>query len=291
MPTKKTSFAGNSNGLEDYDIEIPSNVNFSPDIEALNNLIKTAGAIFIHQSAMPCPVGLATINDSRRSHPDHSQCSNGMIYKNSGTVSLWFNNNSRKDLIEVLGIIDDSQAIVTIPTFYEDQPEKPCYVVPYDRFILADETIKVPNFERITHGQTGTDRLQFPATDMLSDIIDSDGKVYYINKDFILNQYGEIQWIPGGNSPGRNLELDVGKVISLRYLYRPAFYVARMLKETRFAKIDSFIGNNVHNQRLPSQALIQREYVFKNIDNDPEAISPNSPRQNISTPNGSFGPK
>lgn len=215
-----------------------------------------------------------------------------MIYRNAGLVNLWFNNNTRKDLIEILGIIDDSQAIITIPTFYEDNKEKPCYIMPYDRFVLVDETIKAPNFERINHNISGTDRLQFPATEVLEGlIVDSDGKMYFINKDFIINQNGEIQWVSGGESPGTNLETNNGKVISIRYLYKPSWYVARLLKEIRFAKIDSFVGNNVHNERLPTQALIQREYVFKNIDNDPEAISPNSGRQNISQASDSFGPK
>jgi hypothetical protein len=138
---------------------------------------------------------------------------------------------------------------------------------------------------------SGNDRLEFPATDILDNIIDSDGKIYFFNKDFKIGINGTIEWIPGGESPGINLETGDSKVLVVRYLYRPSWYVARLLKEIRFAKIDNYIGNNVHNERLPSQALIQREYVYKNTDNDPEAISPNSGRQNIAQPLGSFGPK
>jgi hypothetical protein len=62
-----------------------------------------------HFVATICPVGLQTLNDSRRSGHDHSGCYNGMLYRDIGIVSMYSNQNTRRDVIQMLGIVDDSR--------------------------------------------------------------------------------------------------------------------------------------------------------------------------------------
>jgi hypothetical protein len=160
----------------------------------------------------------------------------------------------------------------------------------FDRFEYVDQTIKVVTTQRLEHNTSGTDRLEFPATDIVGPIIDSDGKEYFTPKDFVL-EHGHLKWISGGNSPGRDQNSGSGKIISLRYLYRPSWYCKRILKETRYAKHDSFVGGDYQNVRLPIQAHLQREYVFMSKDNNPQSLNQEQANRNVAPSEGSFGRK
>ena len=74
-------------------------------------------------------------------------------------------------------------------------------------------------------------------------------------------------------------------------MYRPSYYVARILKETRFAKHEDFLGGNYKNIRLPVQALLQREYVFFSSDNDIRSLNPEQLNRNVAPSEGSFSKK
>jgi len=138
------------------------------------------GIQLIHQSAQICPVGLQTLNDARRSHEDHEGCFNGMIYRDIGVISAYAAQNVRKDVIQMLGIVDDSQVVSTFPTNYDDKLNVPFYPMMFDRFVYVDPTIKVVTTQRLEHNPSGNDRLEFPATDVVGSIIDADGKrIFY----------------------------------------------------------------------------------------------------------------
>lgn len=275
----------------DYDIQLPQPSTFSVDTEGFNDLLRTAGLQVIHQAATICPIGLQTLNDPRRSHPDHSGCFNGMIYRDMGIVSVYGTQNVRTDIIQMLGIVDDSQIISTFPTNYDDKPDVPFYPMMFDRFIYIDSSIKTVTTQKLEHNPSGTDRLEFPATDIIGPIVDADGKEYFIGTDFQLNIHGYIEWIPGGNTPPVDLNAKSGKVIAIRYLYRPSWYCARIMKETRFAKKAPFMEGPIENVRLPTQVLLQREYVFFKSDNDVRSLNPEQLNRNVSPSQGSFGVK
>jgi hypothetical protein len=284
MSSNDSKKRGFSQPYADYDIEIPEAISFSPDIDAGNNMLRAAGTQMVHQIATYCPIGLQSLNDPRRSSHDHSGCFNGMIYRNAGIISVYSNQNTRRDVIQMLGIVDDSEMIATFPTNYDDSNATPFFAMVFDRFEYVDETIKVTTSQRLAHNSSGTDRLEFPATDIVGPIIDANGKEYFTHKDFVL-EHGYLKWVSGGNSP------DNGTVISLRYLYRPSWYCKRILKETRYAKHDSFIGGDYKNVRLPVQVHLQREYIFMQSDNDIRSLNTEQLNRNVSPSEGSFGVK
>jgi hypothetical protein len=180
----------------------------------------------------------------------------------------------------MLGIVDDSELICTFPTDYDSELEIPFYCMVFDRFEYVDNSIKVVTTQRLEHNASGTDRLEFPAVDVVLPITDSDGNKYFFQKDFVLER-GYLKWIPGGNSPGRDQNSGSGKIITIRYLYRPSWYCKRILKETRYAKKDSFIGGDFQNVRLPIQAHLQREYIFQQSDNDPRSLNQEQLNRNV----------
>ena len=140
---------GYSEPFSDYDIQLPEPLNFSPDVDGFNNLLRTAGAQMVHQTATICPVGLQTLNDPRRSHPDHSGCYNGMLYRDAGVISVYGTQNVRKDIIQMLGIVDDSQIVVTFPTNYDNDPEGLFFPMVFDRFEYVDKSIKVATTQKV----------------------------------------------------------------------------------------------------------------------------------------------
>jgi hypothetical protein len=283
-------------GPDRYDIELPTTQTVSYDIDGFNDLLRSHGITFIHYKAIRCPVGLQEKYDTRRSHGDHSGCSNGFIYSSAGEITGFFSSNRMESKLIDQGVLDDSTAIVSLPTNY-DGTNDPVFIVPYDRFFIKDMPASVSNWELVQYSGSGIDRLQFQALSMSDNIVDARGNVYFLNQDFQLFD-GQIKWIPGGQAPGWNVELNKGVVYSVRYQYQPFFYVIRLLHEIRVARVDNFLGgpnpdnSNAPLARLPYQVVLQREYVFTgSSENDPETLSINNPRQGQSPQNGALGPR
>jgi hypothetical protein len=77
-------------------------------------------------------------------------------------------------------------------------------------------------------------------------------------------------------------------VCSVRYSYRPFWYVDRMIHEVRVAQVEDEYGNR-ELTRMQQQAQLQREVWFEKEQRDAEA--PPSPRQKPGPAEGSFGPR
>ena len=102
----------------------------------MNNLIRVSGTQMRHQTATICCIGLQTLNDSRRSLHDHSGCFNGMVYRDIGIVSVYTNQNTRRDVIRNVGYHWDQTRgiIVTFPTNYDDHTDVPFYTMIFRSF-------------------------------------------------------------------------------------------------------------------------------------------------------------
>jgi len=72
-----------------------------------------------------------------------------MIYRNMGIVSVQSVQNVRKDIIQMLGIVDDSQIVVTFPTNYDNDPEGLFFPMVFDRFEYVDKSIKVATTQKV----------------------------------------------------------------------------------------------------------------------------------------------
>jgi hypothetical protein len=272
-----------NNPLQPLQIQLP-NESVDLDPVALDNLIRAHGIQFVHFKALRCPIGLDGLYDSRRSHPDHGGCSNGFLYRKAGIITCTFLNNVKESKSDTTGILESSGSNLTIPRFYDDSGE-PVFVAPFDRLYLSQEEILVVHWQLLAYNNTGIDRLKFPAV-KVTDLIDSNGVEYCQDREFQLIE-GRIKWL-GAKRPGWNIEENQGVVFSTRFLYRPYFYISSIPHEIRVVPLTNQNGERVAVP-LPKQCRIHREYVFENMESDPEAPFPNDPRQQFTAPDGNTG--
>jgi len=253
------------------------------DEDAFDVFIRSQGVKLQHMRGMPCPVGMSDRFDVRRTDHDHSGCSNGHIYTLAGEVTCLFTNNGNKQDQYDTGLMDGGTAQVTAPYAYDDCVTKVVDVMPFDRFFFADDSILVPAAQRVEHHSSGHDRLNFPVVQVV-DIVDSHAVRHGPDEYDILN--GQIVW---KKSLGYDPIAQKGTVYSIRYLYRPYWYVKQLQHQVRIAQVETEDGRKV--KRFPQQWIMQREYIFEKEEKDIEAPDPNSPRQVKSPRNSGFGPR
>lgn len=240
------------------------------DPVAFDNLLHQRGVKLIHYRAIRCPIGLQDESDIHRTHADHSGCSNGFIYKPIGRVTTVFTSNATDPKHLDVGFYDGSTVVVTFPRFYdgptsESQNDNRILVRPYDRFYLEEENITTAIWD-LTHRRNDglPDRVEFPVL-RVHHLIDSNQHWWYQDQNFTLDAVGNIVWNPGdGPEPGT--------VYSVWYEYRPYWYVDRLVHEIRVTPTPDFIDTNVVRlERLAFGAILHREYIYRNQENDEEA--------------------
>lgn len=258
-------------------------ISVSFDAEAFDMALRDHGVKLVHWRAMPCPVGLIDRHDQRRVHEDHSGCSNGFIYTKAGTATGIFTGNTKKDDQSDIGVLDSSTVQVTLPRTYDECDEE-VMIAPFDRFYMDEKSITVPHKQLVEAHVTGRDKLSFPVV-RVYDVIDANGKSYG-DDDFSIDQTGRIVW---NNGPPYLAAEKHGTIYSIRYTYRPYFYVERVLHEVRVAQVE--VGMERKVIRMPQSFVLQREYIFEKADKDPLAPNPNDPRQVKGPAEGIFGPR
>jgi hypothetical protein len=266
-----------------YSTDIPNEA-LSFDVEAFDQALRSQGVTFIHFRAMRCPVGMIDEFDIRRPHEDHSGCSNGFIYTKAGEITCLFTGNNTQSQIAEVGIMDGSTVSVTLPRFY-DNSETPLYIAPFDRLYLNEEKIVVPNWQLFrTNGVK--DKLNFLAA-TVQDLMDSQGKTYLSGRDFHV-EAGQVAWEPS-KAPGFDPESGKGLICSIRYTYRPYWYVKHLVHEVRVSQAENIYTGTREINRMPQAVVLQREYVFEKNDRDDAA--PDKARQ-VKPPDGPrFGPR
>lgn len=267
-----------------YQMVFPSDaVGF--DVAKFDEFIRSQGVQFVHWRAMRCPVGMVDPDDVRRPHPHHEDCSNGYIYTKAGTVTCGFLGNSKESRYEDYGRADGSTVNIVLPRFY-DMPDGGCFgdqpveVAPFDRLYLKEEAIVVPTWHTFAAHASGVDRLWFPAVSV-TDLVDANGARYAQDIDFTLRQ-GQIHWV-SQRRPGK------GVVCSVRFRYRPFWYVRNLVHEVRVAQAEDDFGDRTL-QRMPQGAVLQREYFFEKEQRDSQAKDPER-RQQPQPADGGFGPR
>ncbi len=214
-----------------------------------------------HYRALPCPVGLVDKDDVRRPHPHHENCSNGFIYRYVGVLTSLFMGNSTHVRVQDPGLFTGSTVQVTFREEYDscrgDRKEPPL-VAPFDRFFLDEDRIAVVTWERFVH-ESAEDRLEFPAV-CVTDLVDSEGRWYEDGKDFVVSPRGGISWV--GPGPARD-EHNRPAVCSIRYTYRPHWYVSEMHHEVRVT-----VDGDGRIVRRPQGAYLVRENKFLNEERE-----------------------
>ncbi len=282
------------------------------DADAFDDAIRAHGVEFVHWRGMRNPAGLGDKFDSRRSGDDHVGASNGLVYTRAGRFIALLTSNSKDLRAAAEGQIDSAAAQLTPTRFYECSTggcgNERVYLQPMDRIYLADESVLVPHSQLNEAHRTGLDRLRFPANEV-QDLLDASGAKYQQGVDFELVD-GNIRWT-GTNRPGVD-EDGKGRVYAVRFLYRPFWYVERLVHEIRVAQgVAGFgtpipaqqsssplgipgsiaVGNERVTQVMPQSAFVLRENVYRNEKQDDQAPDPNSPRQVAAPADGGFGPR
>lgn len=289
MRPKKVS--SNDNQLQFY-----RNQSVTFDYEAFNELIASHGATFIHWRAMRCPIGLIDKYDVRK--PDAActsnsgcklNCSNGFLYTKAGLITGVFLSNPLRERDEDNGYMQESSAQFTIETTYDDSDER-IYIARYDRLYICEEDVTVQHWELVEAHATGLDRLSFSAIEVI-DVVDNRG-ISYSPGDYSVEK-GKIRWL-SQNQPGQDIASGKGRIYSVRYSYRPYWYVKDMPHEIRISQTneETGLGEVIRNvKRLPQTLMLQREHVLEKDTKSEDQTDNTSPRMAPEGRNGGFGPR
>jgi len=239
------------------------------DATAFDNFIEAHGIEFKHWKAVPCPGSDSDRGSPRSTHLNHT-CSNGFYFRGGRCFLGVFENTNTKKFLNVEGIIDSSIMTLHAPRFYKESGCQILFGV-NDRLDLADDTIVVPKLETMVCSPTGIDRPMFPIVKM-DHVIDAFGKEYAEGSDFsIVN--GNIHWI-GQNRPQFVQGTGDGGIYSIRYLYRPSWYVNLVLHEVRLVNTFDPTTGVKSQVRYPQLLIVQREiYYLNQLHNSQEDTS------------------
>ncbi len=264
--------------------------NFTPgsvafDLDALDELLAAHGVELVHWRAMVNPAGMVDRHDSRRPGEDHVAASNGMVYTKAGCFTGSLLGNTKELRAATGGLLDAAVAQMTAPRFYDcraGESQRRIYLHTKDRIYLREESILVVHQQLGEVSATLVDRLRFPVVEV-QDLMDSDGLRFEEGVDFEVAD-GNVAWLrpPAPSQDGKP------KVYGVRYLYRPFWYVERMIHDIRVAQNLGVDGER-EMHKAQQMVLVQREYVYRAENQDPEAPNPDSPRQAPAAPDGSFG--
>lgn len=253
------------------------------DPNAMDMILRSHGVMMQHFRAIRCPLGVEDRFDIR-AHGDHSNCSNGFIYRLAGEVTVFFSGNGSSTQLEDIGIMDGSTTQITIPRFYDNKDEEVA-VQHYDRFFLKEIAATSVNTQLVEAHISGIDRLQYQAVEV-EYVIDADG-IEYGPDDYMLVD-GKMKWTNPTRRPQFNAQTGRGTVYSIRYRYVPFWYVKNLIHEVRVARTYDHQLNQETLVRMPYAVQLTREYMFENEQRG----TTNSDSRDVKAPRtGSFGPR
>jgi hypothetical protein len=288
----------NSPQMKHITTELPS-VDVAFDFPAFDEAIRSQGARLVHYRAQRCPVGMAELGDNRRPHPHHEGCFNGFIYTKVGCITGMMVSNSKKKDMETVGFVDFSTIQTTFPSTYDNSDQK-FIVAPFDRFFLDEDETKVVQWQLFETNESGLDRLKYPVECVEGPIIDARGERYYQGADFEVTPDGLIKW--GERRPAPQVDVgpglpngygaDRGAICSVRFTYRPYWYVGSIPHEIRMIQQQNGFSREV--VRGPQLCVLHREYVSHNVEQDADINPPNTSeeiRKVMAPMYGGFSPK
>ena len=256
--------AGSSNRPTDVkEMEFSAGESVAFDLDAFEDNVRAHGPRFIHYRAIPDPIGLISKDDSRR--PDYTpnaNVSNGYYYIKAGLFHALISGNTREVKATTGGVVDPSIAQLTPSCFYECElngDSDRVYIAPLDRLYLDDDNILVTHTDLQETSLQGVDTLKFPVV-KVQDLVDAEGSTYGYQDFDVLD--GKICWKQGRKRPGYNIEAGRGMVYSIRFLYKPYWYIHRMVHEIRVVQQAQTDGSLTMLQ-APQSAIVAREFVHR----------------------------
>ena len=240
-------------------IQFPTPVSTAFDLQAFEDGIKAHGLRFVHSRGMRNPIGLVDKYDARRPNPDSPIAINGLIYTRAGCVTALCTGNTKETKASDAGMVDASTAQFTPLSSYEDTGKR-VFLAPGDRLQLEEESVLVTRHEIVEASPTGIDRPKFPAIE-IQDCIDSNGIRYSQSDDFDVTSDGLIIW--KDRRPGQQVDSGKGVVYAIRYVYKPSWYVVRLIHEIRCVQTEDYMTGVRGTAQAPQSALVQREYIYE----------------------------
>lgn len=261
-------------------LQLPDN-NVFLDPNNFDSAVVSHGVKLVHYRGLPCPVGRVDLHDARRPHADHEGCTNGYLYVRAGVVKALFQGNSKEKRRADFGFLDASVATITVPRWYLGTTEEVLLAVA-DRLTLEDTNVTVPRAESARASGAGSDRLSWPVV-RVQDLVDASGERYVEGVDFAVRD-GRIVW--GRRRPSSDPATGMPAVFAVRYLLTPSFYVSHLVHELRIGQ--SPVTGTI---RMPQQAMVVREHIWRARQDDPEASAGDPSRQAQQPADGGTGPR
>jgi hypothetical protein len=254
-PTDKTPF--------DHMLEqgmMSSDVKFGALNPAVfDKLIKASGVRMIHMRPVPCP-NIQEIYSATHD-PNCTLCSNGMVYYGHKELIGAVVGNTIMRQFGINGSLDIDQAMVILPSKYDDGTE--CDIQIFDRIqIIGGPDVRY--YQRVEHNQIGIDRLHFPATSV-DFLIGSDGTRFIPGVDVEVTSDGYLRWI-SSNRPGYDTVVEKGRVYSVNYYTRPILTVVNLPHQLRVTQ--TIKDGKPVQERFPQSAVVRKEFI-PHQPNDP----------------------
>jgi len=262
------------------------------------------GIDYDHFKCVVSPIGLKDRGDYRRDGLD-TITSNGMIYVYAGTFSAAEVSNTRDKRRTDGGTDDPSTSNLIMPRFYNKSgpsvlgqvnvaPEDDgcrIYAAPGDRIYVSDPNanVMVSNYQKMTF-ELGDNVPMYPILCMELPIYDSRNIQYVQGLDFVITPKGNISWLPTGKNPGFDAASGLGRVYSVRYLYKAYHYCVSIPKEVRMAVVT--LNGIRQPQRMAYNLQIQREYIWhsQNKGDPKNTTQSKTPDRAVQEPLGTVKP-
>jgi hypothetical protein len=250
---------------------VPAQIDEFFGLDPLNfdRVLHARGVPLIHYRAMLCPCGLSDPDDLRRPNSDHSGCDNGFIYQEQGIVTATLTSNQSKLKKLNIGIVDDSTHLATFSHYYDSVPNREVYIRPFDRLYYTQEDLWTSANQLTKRRLDGRpDRVEFEVLQVEA-LIDADNVSYQQSIHFDIVG-GDIQWREDEGP-------EKGVPYSIMYLYRPYYYVSRMLHSLRLFPSHGEDDSGIVMSKIGMQCVVEREFVHRT--NMPDVLAPDPQRR------------
>ena len=241
------------------------------DPAANNSFIANLGICFQHWVAIPNVLGAVQTDDARDSFGQAEKnqfdgigkyhVENGFIYVCRGLIYGIFQGNSKSLNHIPSGLYSDDGAQISMNRYYKDS-EKTAGFTKFDKLVpheLPSEFFHT-TFEKFIHNPAGIDRLQYHIC-KVDTVIDSAGIIYNENEDFVIER-GNIRWLDTGKRPGFEPATGNGRVVSIRYTYKPYYYVKYAMHDIRVQQSIDELTGEVMAKKGPILLNVQADWVF-----------------------------
>jgi hypothetical protein len=239
------------------------------DLETQDAFVKAHGTKMVHYIQVASPLGLVDRGDLRRPGQLDTTAENGFIYRIAGTFTGKIMGNNTKKLPSDGGLLDSSEARLTLPRFYDTETDYAngarIFLTPGDRLYIQNPEIDMRVVaNQLVEWQADKDTfLHYPAL-LVQMVLDSRGNEYFPHKDFSITADGNLHWT-GRSTPGIDPDTKKGRILSIRYLYNAHYYVSSIINEIRIG--NASVNGVKTEQRMPYHCSIVREYIFRNRQN------------------------